>query len=60
MYETAAVLATEKCALGAKIRKMSLQASDSCAGIHWQAPLGTSPESWLRSEPFCHRYPTTF
>ena len=31
MYETAAVLATEKCSLGAKIRKMSLQAYDSRA-----------------------------
>ena len=29
MYETAAVSATEKCSLGAKIRKMSLQAYDS-------------------------------
>ena len=32
MYETAVVSATEKCSLGAKIRKMSLQAYDSCAG----------------------------
>ena len=27
MYETAVVVATEKCSLGAKIPKMSLQAS---------------------------------
>ena len=31
MYETAVVSATEKCSLGAKIRKMSLQAYDNCA-----------------------------
>ena len=30
MYETAVVSATEKCSLGAKIPKMSLQAYDSC------------------------------
>ena len=29
MYETAVVVATEKCSLGAKIPKMSLQAYDS-------------------------------
>ena len=29
MYETAVVSATEKCSLGAKIPKMSLQAYDS-------------------------------
>ena len=32
MYETAVVVATEKCSLGAKIPKMSLQAYDSCLG----------------------------
>ena len=29
MYETAVVVATEKCSLGAKIPKMSLQAYDN-------------------------------
>ena len=31
MYETAVVSATEKCSLGAKIRKMSLQATIAAA-----------------------------
>ena len=58
MYETAVVSATEKCSLGAKIRKMSLQAyqydisahTSRIPGHRWTdylAPVGTTGPTLL-------------
>ena len=48
MYETAVVVATEKCSLGAKIPKMSLQAYDNSRAAPREAEFATQDSQEAR------------